>query len=116
MPAGISPQIPWSDLSQLLGGGQDLGFSPNRIAVGKRVPRGSRDIVYWAMIGLGGTRVTDEIGTSSRLPMFEMLSPVRIFLRFKVLQERSKASRKLVGGCQNYGPFLDPYYNTAPNI
>ena len=20
------------------------------------------------------------------------------------------------GGCQNYGPFLDPYYNTAPNI
>ena len=21
-----------------------------------------------------------------------------------------------VGGCQNYGPFWDPYYNTAPNI
>ena len=21
-----------------------------------------------------------------------------------------------MGGCQNYGPFLDPYYNTAPNI
>ena len=21
-----------------------------------------------------------------------------------------------VGGCQNYGPFLAPYYNTAPNI
>ena len=21
-----------------------------------------------------------------------------------------------VGGCQNYGPFLDPHYNTAPNI
>ena len=21
-----------------------------------------------------------------------------------------------VGGCQNYGPFFDPYYNTAPNI
>ena len=20
------------------------------------------------------------------------------------------------GGCQNYDPFLDPYYNTAPNI
>ena len=19
-------------------------------------------------------------------------------------------------GCQNYGPFLDPYYSTAPNI
>ena len=19
-----------------------------------------------------------------------------------------------MGGCQNYGPFLDPYYNTAP--
>ena len=21
-----------------------------------------------------------------------------------------------MGGCQNYGPFLVPYYNTAPNI
>ena len=21
-----------------------------------------------------------------------------------------------MGGCQNYGPFLDPYYNAAPNI
>ena len=21
-----------------------------------------------------------------------------------------------VGGCQNYGPFLDPYKNTAPHI
>ena len=21
-----------------------------------------------------------------------------------------------MGGCQTYGPFLDPYYNTAPNI
>ena len=21
-----------------------------------------------------------------------------------------------MGGCQNYGPFLDPCYNTAPNI
>ena len=21
-----------------------------------------------------------------------------------------------VGGCQNYDSFLDPYYNTAPNI
>ena len=20
------------------------------------------------------------------------------------------------GGCQNYGPFLDPHYNTAPNL
>ena len=22
---------------------------------------------------------------------------------------------KDMGGCQNYGPFLDPYYSTAPN-
>ena len=21
-----------------------------------------------------------------------------------------------MGGCQNYGPFLDPYFLTAPNI
>ena len=24
--------------------------------------------------------------------------------------------RVYVGGCQNYGPFWGPYYNTAPNI
>ena len=24
--------------------------------------------------------------------------------------------QKYVGGCQNYGPFLGPYYITAPNI
>ena len=23
---------------------------------------------------------------------------------------------KDMGGCQNYGPFLDPHYNTAPNM
>ena len=22
----------------------------------------------------------------------------------------------VLGDCQNYGPFLDPYYNTAPNM
>ena len=22
---------------------------------------------------------------------------------------------RLCGGCQNYGPFLGPYYNTGPN-
>ena len=21
-----------------------------------------------------------------------------------------------MGGCQNYGPFLEPYYTTAPNL
>ena len=38
--------------------------------------------------------------------------------------EKKKTKRKTtsnewarhMGGCQNYGPFLDPYYNTAPNI
>ena len=28
----------------------------------------------------------------------------------------SKHKKTHMGGCQNYGPFLDPYYNTAPNI
>ena len=23
---------------------------------------------------------------------------------------------RYMGGCQNYGPFLGPYYSTAPNI
>ena len=25
-------------------------------------------------------------------------------------------SNGLLGGCQNYGPFLVPYYNTAPTV
>ena len=35
----------------------------------------------------------------------------------QVLQLRARAKRllSLMGGCQNYGPFLDPYYNTGPN-
>ena len=30
--------------------------------------------------------------------------------------EASDCSCMYMGGCQNYGPFLDPYSNTAPNI
>ena len=30
---------------------------------------------------------------------------------------RSKGlTSESMGSCQNYGPFLGPYYNTAPNI
>ena len=28
----------------------------------------------------------------------------------------SGKSEECMVGCQNYGPFLGPYYNTAPNI
>ena len=34
-------------------------------------------------------------------------------------EPRCQAGSQVVeymGGCQNFGPFLDPYYNTAPNI
>ena len=31
-------------------------------------------------------------------------------------RERDAAELTNMRGCQNYGPFLDPYYNTAPNI
>ena len=36
----------------------------------------------------------------------------------KILQKRygKIMPRAQMGGGQNYGPFLDPYYNTAPNI
>ena len=27
-----------------------------------------------------------------------------------------KGKHQNMGGCQNYGPFLGPYYNTAPSI
>ena len=30
--------------------------------------------------------------------------------------QKLRAHYSHMGGCQNYGPFLDPYYNTAPNI
>ena len=29
---------------------------------------------------------------------------------------RIQSSGLYVGGCQNYGPFLGPYYSTAPSI
>ena len=32
------------------------------------------------------------------------------------LQRLPKGPCGYMGGCQNYGPFLGPYYNTAPNI
>ena len=29
---------------------------------------------------------------------------------------RRRREGECVGGCENYGPFLDPYYNTPPNM
>ena len=34
----------------------------------------------------------------------------------KTLSPKPKTQSPDVGGSQNYGPFLDPYYNTAPII
>ena len=43
----------------------------------------------------------------------DMLSP----FRFRdSAYELSHLEGSHMGGCQNDGPFLDPYYNTAPNI
>ena len=49
------------------------------------------------------------------------------YLRFKALGinvdeglrsivEISHPDNSYMGGCQKYGPFSDPHYNTAPNI
>ena len=32
------------------------------------------------------------------------------------MQRPTGKDRRDVGGCQNSGPFLDPHYDTAPNI
>ena len=32
------------------------------------------------------------------------------------IYSRYRKHRKHMAGSQNYGPFLGPYYNTAPNI
>ena len=34
----------------------------------------------------------------------------------KKLAATANSQTTHVGGCQNYGPFLGPYYNAAPNI
>ena len=77
------------------------------------------------------------IGTPKRVPLilgnphiFQLPHPLEAaVLQLPVRNPRdSEASTKCsapdqvhslptyMGGCQNYGPFLDPYYNTAPNI
>ena len=33
-----------------------------------------------------------------------------------ILSEPIKNRSHILGSCQNYGPFLVPYYNTAPSI
>ena len=38
------------------------------------------------------------------------------FTRILAFQIKEDSVDSPWGGCQNYGPFLDPYYNTAPTI
>ena len=48
--------------------------------------------------------------------------PLRVILGFigvmwGIMEKRMETTiMGYMGGCQNYGPFLDPHYNTAPNI
>ena len=42
----------------------------------------------------------------------QWLSQVGLYSSHRILNPK----RGYMGGCQNYGPFLDPYSNTAPNI
>ena len=48
--------------------------------------------------------------------------PLRVILGFigfmwGIMEKRMETTiMGYMGGCQNYGPFLDSHYNTAPNI
>ena len=48
-----------------------------------------------------------------------VLSPILIFNNPYILPHiplYTPIHGTYMGGCQDYGPFLDPYYNTAPKI
>ena len=54
--------------------------------------------------GLGPSKVGDDSTAGGGAMPIELYKIVRGYIGL------------YIGGCQNYGPFLDPYYNTAPNI
>ena len=69
---------------------------------------------------LGGGELLDkplQQRVSKLRALSPFLAPVAVLIP-KALNPNSglKGQQKHVGGCQNYGPFLGPYYNTAPNI
>ena len=43
-------------------------------------------------------------------------SPKVLSLQLDTLNPVPKPRHSYMNGCQNYGPFLDPDYNTTPNI
>ena len=45
-----------------------------------------------------------------RLNLTYMLTSILVTFSFSLLQ------KFYMGGCQNYGPFVAPYYSTASNI
>ena len=48
-------------------------------------------------------------------PVGRLVQPLHDVTGRKVAGEAGSRCIQL-GGCQNYGPFLGPYYNTATNI
>ena len=38
-----------------------------------------------------------------------------MLIHIKPTPEAQTSTLQLMGDCQNYGPFLGPYYNTGPN-
>ena len=47
---------------------------------------------------------------------FNKIIPSRLNPPGDTLPNFLRARMLHMGGCKNYGPFFDPYYNTAPNI
>ena len=59
-----------------------------------------------------------SLGTvdGSGSPLFYMNSCKRCVEENQLWFKTGFSANPELSGCQNYGPFLDPYYNTAPNM
>ena len=57
---------------------------------------------------------SDAASFTRSIPQF--LGELKISVSCPIEDWSVELGSKDAGGCQNYDPFLDPYYNTAPNV
>ena len=60
-------------------------------------------------------RASGPFGTCCHQGPQRVQVPNKSVLGFRVIVTIGQVLGKYIGGRQNYGPFLDPYYNAAPN-
>ena len=75
-----------------------------------------KQIMEATVLGLGFSWACSGILTRRTIFIFFWVYRGGLVLRNARVQATLWANVMRMGGCQNYGPFLDPDYNTAPNI